>query len=65
MACDFLFANISSMYALSWHSFPISSVQRLEEKECTDKVAALESYRKMRDAMVQMQVEAENLAEAQ
>ena len=40
-------------------------VRELEEKERADQAAARESYREMRDAMVQMQVEADKLAEAQ
>ena len=46
-------------------AFRESLQRRLEEKECADQAAARESYREMRDAMVQMQVEADKLAEAQ
>merc|ERR1712078_716128 len=46
-------------------AFRESLQRRLEEKERADQAAARESYREMRDAMVQMQVEADKLAEAQ
>ena len=46
-------------------AFRDSLKQRINVKQKAEKAAARESYREMRDAMVQMQVEADKLAEAQ